>query len=111
MRLQSGPHDARDLNGYVVGCARRSPFIQSTRHADGGESAIETTAAIETTPDAALKDRQGCKFANRCPYVMSECREAPPPLYLTEDDRAVACYLHSDSPSVTGREMAESLAR
>jgi oligopeptide/dipeptide ABC transporter ATP-binding protein len=74
----------------------------------GGESAIETRAAA---PSAPLNVGEGCKFANRCPYVMPECREAPPPLFLTDDDRAVACYLHNDRASVTGREMAESLAQ
>jgi peptide/nickel transport system ATP-binding protein len=54
---------------------------------------------------------RGCKFSNRCPFVMAECREAPPPLYRTDDDRAVACYLHKDSAPVSGREMAESLAQ
>jgi hypothetical protein len=32
-------------------------------------------------------------------------------LYLTEDDRAVACYLHKDGAQVSGRQMAESLAQ
>jgi peptide/nickel transport system ATP-binding protein len=53
----------------------------------------------------------GCKFANRCPYVMAECRQARPPLYRTSDGRAVACYLYKDSPQVSGRDMAEALAR
>lgn len=74
----------------------------------GGESQIETKAA---KPSAPVTELRGCKFANRCPYVMAECWEAPPPLFLTDDDRAVACYLHKDSPPVNGREMAESLAR
>jgi oligopeptide/dipeptide ABC transporter ATP-binding protein len=73
----------------------------------GGESAIQTTASA---PSAPLKELRGCKFANRCPYVMEECHHAPPPLYLTDDDRAVACYLHKSSVPVSGREMAESLA-
>ena len=36
----------------------------------------------------------GCKFADRCPYVMPMCRESPPPLYRTSAHRAVACYLY-----------------
>jgi peptide/nickel transport system ATP-binding protein len=73
----------------------------------GGESEIETKAS---TPSAPMAEVEGCKFSNRCPFVMAECHQAPPPLYLTEDDRAVACYLHRDSAQVSGREMAESLA-
>jgi oligopeptide/dipeptide ABC transporter ATP-binding protein len=73
----------------------------------GGESEVKTKAAVSTAPP---KELHGCKFANRCPYVMAECHEAAPPLYLTDDDRAVACYLYKDTAPVTGREMAESLA-
>ncbi len=74
----------------------------------GGESEIETKASA---PSANLTEVGGCKFSNRCPYAMAECRQAPPPLYLTDDNRAVACYLHKDSAQVSGGEMAESLAR
>lgn len=42
----------------------------------------------------------GCKFANRCPHVMSICREAPPPLFLTDRYRAVSCYLYRDVPTI-----------
>jgi peptide/nickel transport system ATP-binding protein len=73
----------------------------------GGESEIETKASA---PSAPVHETRGCKFSNRCPYVMAECHQAPPPLYLTDDDRAVACYLHKGSEQVSGREMAESLA-
>jgi oligopeptide/dipeptide ABC transporter ATP-binding protein len=73
----------------------------------GGASETATRASM---PSAPLKDVRGCKFANRCPYVMEECRHVPPPLYRTDDDRAVACYLHKSSAPISGREMAESLA-
>jgi peptide/nickel transport system ATP-binding protein len=73
----------------------------------GGETDTQTKASV---PSAHLKEIRGCKFSNRCPYVMPECREAAPPLFRTDDDRAVACYLYKDSAPVGGREMAESLA-
>lgn len=60
--------------------------------------------------NAAGKAMNGCKFANRCPFVMDECHEAPPPLYRTNPDRAVACYLYKESEVVTGQVMAEALA-
>jgi len=73
----------------------------------GGEG---DTAARAATPNGPPRETRGCKYANRCPYVMPECRQAPPPLYRTDDDRAVACYLHKDSPPVSGRDIAEALA-
>ena len=51
----------------------------------------------------------GCKFANRCPFVMTECHQQQPPLYRTHDDRAVACFLYKKDPQVSGQEMAEFL--
>ena len=74
----------------------------------GGQGVMESKAAAVSAP---AKELHGCKFANRCPYVMDECLEAPPPLYSTDDDRAVACYLHKGSLPVSGKEMAESLAQ
>jgi peptide/nickel transport system ATP-binding protein len=39
----------------------------------------------------------GCRFAPRCPYVMSECTDEMPPLYRLGDTQAALCYLHRDS--------------
>jgi peptide/nickel transport system ATP-binding protein len=73
----------------------------------GGETDIERKAAAAGTP---AKDMHGCKFANRCPFVMKECHDKPPPLYRTNEDRAVACFLYKDAQQVSGKEMAEALA-
>lgn len=73
----------------------------------GGETEIEQKA-IAT--GSAAQEAHGCKFSNRCPFVMAECRVKQPPLYRTHDDRAVACYLYKDSAEVSGLEMAETLA-
>jgi len=62
-------------------------------------------------PPPVLPQTEGCKYADRCPFVMPECRQAAPPLYLTDEDRAVACYLYKNNPQVTGQQMAESLAQ
>lgn len=73
----------------------------------GGESDIERKAtAARSGPD----EGHGCKFAGRCPFAMPECHQQAPPLYRTNDDRAVACYLHKNDAVVTGGEIAEALA-
>jgi len=51
--------------------------------------------------------RQGCQFADRCPSVMSICREKAPPLYQTAPHRATACYLYRDSPVVATEKLNE----
>jgi oligopeptide/dipeptide ABC transporter ATP-binding protein len=66
--------------------------------------------ATTATPSTPASEVRGCKFSNRCPYVMPECRELPPPLYRSEDDRAVACYLYKTAPPVSGSDMAAALA-
>ena len=97
-------------------CVSNAPGFPGQQSVSVGQTTAppQATAASTRTegtgPSGPLKEARGCKFADRCPYVMAECHEAPPPLYLTEDDRAVACYLHKDSVPVSGREMAETLA-
>jgi peptide/nickel transport system ATP-binding protein len=81
------------------------PLPDPDLHWGGGESGADVKrSTVGSVPV------HGCKFANRCPFVMAECRQARPPLYRTDEGRAVACYLYKDSPEVSGRQMAESLA-
>lgn len=51
----------------------------------------------------------GCKFADRCPRVMTMCTQAVPPLYRTDDHRAAACFLYKEAPSITGEVMDQVL--
>jgi peptide/nickel transport system ATP-binding protein len=73
----------------------------------GSEADIERKA---TATRAAPQELKGCKFANRCPFVMAECHAQQPPLYRTNDDRAVACYLYKDGEPISGAAMAQVLA-
>ncbi len=61
----------------------------------------------ETTPPLVLGgiDGGGCRFSDRCPSVMSQCRQSAPPLFQTDRHRAVACYLYQTvpAPAVTDR--------
>ncbi len=59
-------------------------------------------------PDGTERMGQGCKFANRCPHVMSICREARPPLYLPDGDtRVAACYLYEKSPTLPNADVGQ----
>ena len=49
--------------------------------------------------------QEGCRFAERCPFAMDVCRQAPPPLYRTDQRRAAACYLYRESPAVESGEV------
>lgn len=48
-------------------------------------------------PDPA-KMPAGCKFADRCPYVMDICREVEPELKEEPDGRKHRCWLFQDQP-------------
>ncbi len=52
---------------------------------------------------------RGCKFADRCPHVMDICRTTVPPLFRTDERRAAACFLHSESPVLAGSELERVL--
>ncbi|MBX3012266.1 MAG: ABC transporter ATP-binding protein [Caldilineaceae bacterium] len=73
----------------------------------GNEGDLDRKAAATQAPAGQA---HGCKFANRCPFVMQECHQAAPPLYRTDQARAVACYLYKNAEQVSGSDMAEFLA-
>jgi peptide/nickel transport system ATP-binding protein len=52
---------------------------------------------------------QGCRFANRCPHVMDICRKQAPPLYRTNEGRAVSCFLYRENPTLGERGLDEVL--
>jgi peptide/nickel transport system ATP-binding protein len=52
---------------------------------------------------------QGCRFANRCPHVMDICRQQAPPLFRTDEGRAVSCFLYKDNPALGARGLDEVL--
>jgi peptide/nickel transport system ATP-binding protein len=52
---------------------------------------------------------QGCRFANRCPHVMDICRQQAPPLFRTDEGRAVSCFLYKENPTLGARGLDEVL--
>jgi oligopeptide/dipeptide ABC transporter ATP-binding protein len=49
----------------------------------------------------------GCKFVDRCPYVMPMCRESPPPLFQIDPAQAATCYLHRESSTIALEQMGD----
>ena len=47
----------------------------------------------------------GCKFADRCPYVMDVCRQRQPPLFRPHSDRVASCFLLHDTPEEASRDV------
>ena len=50
-------------------------------------------------------DNEGCKFASRCAYVASECRQKAPTLFQINQHLAAACYLYQDHSALRLEEM------
>ncbi len=48
----------------------------------------------------------GCKFANRCPLAFEDCWKVKPPLFVTDENRAVACHLYSKSQVMESPDVA-----
>lgn len=52
----------------------------------------------------------GCKFADRCPYVMDVCKSEAPPLFQPEAHRVVSCFLVKDAPRAATPDVAGAFA-
>jgi peptide/nickel transport system ATP-binding protein len=101
---------ARDLHGaprhpYTLGLLNSFPPMHGERH--------ELKGIPGSPPDLAHLPT-GCAFHPRCPYAIERCATERPPLTdLADEDRAVACWLHSGDaetvvPDVLGRAAPEA---
>jgi len=72
------------LHPYTAGLMEAFPSIRGPRRALTG---------IPGSPPDLARPPQGCRFAPRCPKVMTRCRTTPPELYLV-DGRQVRCFLY-----------------
>jgi len=53
------------------------------------------------TKENATDVDKGCNFLPRCPFSMDICKKSPPPLYQTDDHRAVRCYLYKNGSIIS----------
>jgi peptide/nickel transport system ATP-binding protein len=58
---------------------------------------------------ARLNGYDGCKFADRCPHVMTLCTEKDPPLYRVDPTRASACFLHQEAAELAREDVDQLL--
>jgi peptide/nickel transport system ATP-binding protein len=61
--------------------------------ADVGEITNGVTVVVQPNSNHLLA---GCTFADRCPHVMTVCKENAPPLIRLDEARAAACFLYRD---------------
>jgi peptide/nickel transport system ATP-binding protein len=68
---------------YTIGLLGSIPRLDVER---------ERLATIEGTVPSANRQPKGCRFAPRCPFADTRCREAPPPLRDIGAAHRVACW-------------------
>jgi peptide/nickel transport system ATP-binding protein len=54
-----------------------------------------------------VKSSNYCRYADRCPFAMQECREGAPPLFQVGPHQAAACFLHKSAPVVKSEDMMQ----
>jgi oligopeptide/dipeptide ABC transporter ATP-binding protein len=71
-------------------------LIASNPEPDPGTERQRLSTTIQGEIPSPMNVPAGCRFAGRCPKVMSVCREQTPQLIpLLNEDRQVACHLYS----------------
>jgi peptide/nickel transport system ATP-binding protein len=64
---------------------------------------------LSDSSDTSVIALTGCRFADRCPYVMEVCTTASPPLFQTDPRRVAACYRHDKAPTLRSQDLGEVL--
>ncbi|MCH1625885.1 ABC transporter ATP-binding protein [Ferdinandcohnia quinoae] len=64
---------------------------------------VDTLGSIEgIVPSLKNMPKVGCRFADRCPVAMPECKQITPVLAEVEDGHDVSCLLYKSSQPVEG---------
>ena len=103
--------------GRVAEAGAVEPVVKSPRHPYtqlliGSIPQVSTTRGWAAAPLAIERPTaaEGCAFAGRCPAATPRCLSVAPPLFRTEPDRAVACFLYQEAPALAAGEVAPVLA-
>jgi peptide/nickel transport system ATP-binding protein len=64
---------------------------------------------LKETADMPVVEHAGCMFADRCPYTKDICLAEEPPLFQTQERRAVACFQYDQSPALEHSDLGEVL--
>ena len=71
----------------------RHPYTRLLLAATPGTAHIGPLPETSNRSPNLSENRQGCPFADRCPYVMEICRTQDPPLIEQSANHLVACHL------------------
>ncbi len=74
------------LHPYTQGLIKSIPSLKPS---------MRSRYEIKGEITSLLKEIKGCKFHDRCPFVMDICRSRKPPAIEVEKGRRVSCFLYS----------------
>ena len=78
----------RPSHPYTLG------LMNSITRIDAPQSKDKLLHTIAGVVPSLLALPEGCSFQDRCPRVMSKCRELDPPFFWLGDNHRVRCWLH-----------------
>lgn len=96
--VEKGPIDtvyADPRHPYTKGLLASIPGVD-----DGAVGADERLKVIEGTMPDLTGTQEGCKYADRCPGAVDECRTEHPPIEALSQERQVACYRQDEIDSI-----------
>ncbi len=94
--------------GQIVEHSPTKPLLQLTKHPytegllksiPNMEAEVDRLGTIKGIVPQAYQFPKGCRFSDRCPYVMEKCRDSNPDLIEIAPDHAVRCYLYEKERS------------
>lgn len=90
--VESG--DTRDLIGqpahpYTMGLKNAFPDVKHEN--------VDVLSSIKGSPPSLLDPPVGCRFADRCPFVVPLCREQDPPLTEVSAGHFAACHRSAEA--------------
>lgn len=92
--------------GEIVESAAREDFFKQPRHPYSQQlfaslpeknKRNQALAVIHGTVPSLAQTFTGCRFANRCPKVMSLCHQTIPQWHVVKENHQVRCHLYDDS--------------
>jgi peptide/nickel transport system ATP-binding protein len=104
--------------GRVVEQADARPFFASPYHpySLGLQNAFpnlvqpkEVLISIEGYPPDLINPPSGCRFAERCPFVQSRCRQVDPPLEVVASNHLAACLRAEEMAELRSQAAAPQL--
>ena len=78
----------KPLHPYTLGLFKSLPQTGGGKGPDGNKKRLETIPGAVPNP---LEFPPGCKFNNRCPYAIEDCKRIEPQLFEVEPGHLVSC--------------------